>query len=176
MSQHRFAGKVAVVTGSTQGIGEAAARRLAAEDAAGVVVCGRDRERGDRVTAGLRDAGTEAVFTAVELGDADSCAELMQATDDRFGRIDVLVNAAGLSTRGTIVDTSVELWDRLMAVNVRAPFLLMQSAIAIMRRERIAGSIVNVGSVTSYGGLPYLTPYATSKGALMTLTKNVAHA
>lgn len=171
----RLLDKVALVTGSTQGIGEAVVQRFADEGATGIVVCGRNTDRGEAVAADLVDAGTNAVFVPVELGDADSCSALVAAADDRFGRIDVLVNAAGLSTRGTIVDTTVELWDQLMAVNVRAPFLLMQGAIQIMRREEIAGSIISVGSVASYGSLPFLTPYATSKGALMTLTKNVAY-
>ena len=122
----RFQNKVALVTGSTQGIGEAVARRLAAEGASGVVVCGRNLERGAAVVAALRDMGSEAHFIPVELGSADSCKALIAKTDEIFGRIDVLVNAAGLSLRGSIVDTTVELWDTLMNVNVRAPFLLMQ--------------------------------------------------
>ena len=171
----RFDGKVALVTGSTQGIGEAVARRLAAEGAAGIVACGRNKERGQSVVAALDELGTEAVFVPVELGDATSCKGLIAAADERFGRIDVLVNAAGLSLRGSIVDTSVELWDTLMNVNVRAPFLLMQGAIEIMRREGKGGAIVSVGSVAAYGSVPFLTAYAASKGALITLTKNVAY-
>ena len=176
MSQDRFSGKVALITGATQGIGEAAARRLATEGASGIVVSGRNQERGRAVTDDLSAIGTEAVFVPAELADASDCEALIAATDERFGRIDVLVNAAGWTTRGTIVDTSVELWDTMMAVNVRAPFLLMQGTIAIMRREGIHGSIVNVGSVVSGGGMPHLTAYSTSKGALVTLTKNVAYA
>lgn len=172
----RFEGKVALVTGSTQGVGEAVARRFASEGAAGIVICGRNTERGQKLAAELAALGTEALFVPVELADANSCQDLVAAADDRFGRIDVLVNAAGLSTRGSIIDTTIALWDELMAVNVRAPFLLMQGAIKIMRREGIAGSVVNVGSVASYGSVPFLTPYATSKGALMTLTRNVAYA
>jgi len=171
----RFDGKVAIVTGSTQGIGEAVARRLAAEGAAGIVVCGRNEERGRAVADSLTGMGTEAHFVPVELGDSDSCKALIGATDKRFGRIDVLVNAAGLSLRGSIVDTSVELWDTLMNVNVRAPFLLMQGAIAIMRREGNGGAIVSVGSVAAYGSVPFLMPYAASKSALIALTKNVAY-
>ena len=171
----RFDGKVALVTGSTQGIGEAVARRLALEGADGIVVCGRNRDRGVGVAAALTALGSRAKFVPVELGDADSCKALIGRTDELFGRIDVLVNAAGLSLRGSIVDTSVELWDTLMNVNVRAPFLLMQGAIEIMRREGRGGAIVSVGSVAAYGSVPFLTPYAASKGALITLTKNVAY-
>jgi NAD(P)-dependent dehydrogenase (short-subunit alcohol dehydrogenase family) len=170
----RFDGKNALVTGSTQGIGEAVARRLAAEGAAGIVVCGRNRERGEAVAASLVDQGVNAHFVPVELGDAESCKALIAETDSRLGSIDVLVNCAAYTVRGTIVDTEVDLWDEMMNVNVRAPFLLMQGAIEIMRRERRGGSIVSVGSVAAYGSVPTLLPYAVSKSALATLTKNVA--
>ena len=171
----RFTGMIGVVTGSTQGIGEAVARRLASEGAEGIVVSGRNLGRGEAVATALSGMGTEAMFVPVELAEAESCRALIDAADHRFGRVDTLINAAGLSTRGTIIDTTVELWDQLVAVNARAPFILMQGAIRIMRREGIAGTIVNVGSVASYGSVPYLTPYAASKGALMSLSRNVAY-
>jgi NAD(P)-dependent dehydrogenase (short-subunit alcohol dehydrogenase family) len=171
----RFDNQVALVTGSTQGVGEAVARRFVAEGASGIVVCGRNEQRGAGVAAALVDLGADAIFVPVELGDAESCRALVAATDERFGRVDTLVNAAGLTLRGTIVDTSVELWDMMFAVNVRAPFLLMQSTISIMRREEIPGSIVNIASVAAYGSVPFLTPYAASKAALVALTKNVAY-
>jgi len=171
----RFEGKVALVTGSTQGVGAAVAHRFATEGATGVVVTGRNSQRGAAVASQLRDAGADALFVSADLGDAAACIALVEAVDARYGRLDVLVNAAGLTTRGTIVDTSVELWDRMFAVNVRAPFLLMQAAIAIMRRERIAGTIVSVGSVAAHGGVPILTAYAASKAALAALTRNVAY-
>ncbi len=166
----RFEGRVALVTGSTQGVGEAVARRLSAEGAS-VVVTGRAAGRGESVAAELDDA----MFVPAELSDVDAVRGLVAATDERYGRLDVLVNAAGLSDRGTIVDTTPELFDLLMAVNVRAPLLLMQGAIAIMRREGRGGAIVNVGSVASYGSLPFLTAYASSKAALVTMSRNVAY-
>ena len=171
----RFDGKVALITGSTQGVGEAVARRLAAEGAAGIVVSGRNRERGEGVATELTEAGARAVFVPVELGDPDSCSALVAAADAEFGRIDVLVNSAALTLRGTIVDTSVELWDEMFAINVRAPFLLMQGVIEIMRREGNGGTIVNIGSNAMYGGPPILLPYSASKAALAAMTKNVAY-
>jgi NAD(P)-dependent dehydrogenase (short-subunit alcohol dehydrogenase family) len=90
--------------------------------------------------------------------------------------VDILVNAAGLTDRGTILDTTPELFDRLFAVNVRAPFFLMQHKVRIMRRENIAGSIVNVGSMSAMGGQSFIAAYCASKGALATLTRNTAHA
>ena len=90
--------------------------------------------------------------------------------------IDILANIAGLTDRGTIFDTSVELFDQLFAVNVRAPFLLMQGALRLMTRDRIEGAIVNILSVNAHGGGPQLTAYSGTKGALATLTRNVANA
>ncbi len=172
----RFEGKIALVTGSTQGVGEAVVRRMAAEGAAGIVVSGRSRDRGSAVVAALEDIGTDAVFVPVELNDADSCRHLVATADKHFGRIDILVNSAALTLRGTIADTSVELWDNMLDVNARAPFILMQGVIGIMRREGSGGTIVNVGSNASHGGPPNLLPYSVSKAALAAMTKNVAYA
>jgi NAD(P)-dependent dehydrogenase (short-subunit alcohol dehydrogenase family) len=170
--RQRLDGRVVVVTGGTQGLGAAFARRAAALGAAGIVIAGRDARRGEAVREQL---GTEALFVAAELADPDAAAEIVGACDERFGRLDGLVNAAGLSTRGTLDDTSVELWDRLFAVNVRAPFLLMQHAARVMRREGRGGSVVNIITMSSHGGQPDLTAYSASKGALATLTRSAGH-
>jgi NAD(P)-dependent dehydrogenase (short-subunit alcohol dehydrogenase family) len=168
----RLDGKVVVVTGSTQGLGAAIARRAAALGAAGLVICGRDAARGQAVRAELE---TEAIFVAADLADPASARAIVGACDERFGRVDGLVNAAGLSTRGTLDDTSAELWDRLFAVNARAPFLLMQRAARVMRREGRGGSVVNIITMASHGGEPELTGYAASKAALAVLTKSAGH-
>jgi NAD(P)-dependent dehydrogenase (short-subunit alcohol dehydrogenase family) len=100
----------------------------------------------------------------------------MADTDRAFGRVDCLVNAAALTDRGTILDTSPELFDRMYAVNVRAPFFLIQDAARIMRRGGAGGTIVNILSTSSYGGQHFLAAYSSSKGALGVLTRNVAYA
>lgn len=171
-----FSGKIAVITGSTQGLGAATARLFRARGAEGVVLSGRNRDRGQAMAAELDGDGCRAVFVATELGDADSCAELIATADTTFGRIDTLVNAAAYTVRGSIVDTTVELWDMMMNVNARAPFLLTQSAAAIMRREKTAGTVVNVSSVAAHGGQEFLNPYVASKAALNAWTKNTAFA
>ena len=169
-------GQIALVTGSTSGLGEAIARRFVDDGVRGIVVTGRDAPRGEAVAAALEARGADVVFVQADLSERDTPGRLMDVLDERFGRLDTLVNAAALSTRGSIVDTTIETFDTLMALNVRAPFFLMQRSIEMMRRESIEGSIINIGSVAAYGSLPFLAPYSTSKGALMALTKNVAFA
>jgi NAD(P)-dependent dehydrogenase (short-subunit alcohol dehydrogenase family) len=94
----------------------------------------------------------------------------------RFGRIDCLVNSAGLTTRGSLLDTSVELFDQHIAINLRAPFFTMQTAVADMVRRRERGTIVNIISMAQHGGQPYLCPYAAAKAGLAGLTRNTAFA
>jgi NAD(P)-dependent dehydrogenase (short-subunit alcohol dehydrogenase family) len=167
-------GKVAVVTGGTQGVGEAIARLFAARGATGIMICGRNAKLGAAVAADLGTTGCRAEFVRADLGDLDQARAVIAAADRVFGRVDVLVNAAGITDRGTVFDTSPELFERMMAVNLRAPFFLMQDAVAIMRRERIEGTVVNILSMSAHGGQPFLTPYSISKGALATATKNAA--
>jgi NAD(P)-dependent dehydrogenase (short-subunit alcohol dehydrogenase family) len=174
-ADQRLDRKVVAVTGSTQGLGAAIATRAARLGAAGVVVTGRDAERGARVAEGLAALGTEALFVAGDLAREADCRGVIAACAERFGRLDGLVNAAGLSLRGTLDDTSVALWDLLFAVNARAPFVLMQEAARLMRR-RGGGSVVNIITMASHGGEPVLMAYSTSKGALATLTRNAAYA
>ena len=101
--------------------------------------------------------------------------KIVADADKAFGRVDILVNSAGITDRGTIWDTEPELFDAMFAVNVRAPFFLMQHALKVMKREKIEGSIVNIISMSGHGGQSFITAYCASKGALITLTKNVAY-
>ena len=169
-----LAGQVAVVTGGTQGLGEAIARRFAAMGAAGLVLCGRQEAAGQAVAAEITAGGCPARFVTADLASVEEAQGVVAAADRAFGRVDALVNAAGITDRGTLFDTSPELFDRMFAVNVRAPFFLMQAAAKIMRRERIAGAIVNILSMSAHGGQPFIAAYSGSKGALATLTKNAA--
>jgi NAD(P)-dependent dehydrogenase (short-subunit alcohol dehydrogenase family) len=172
----RLDGKVAVVTGGTQGLGEAIATHFARIGAAGVVICGRNAVHGEAVRARLADLGADALFVPADLADVDQARAVVRAADSRFGKVDVLVNAAGLTDRGDILDTTQERFDELFNVNLRAPFFLIQEAARIMVRNRSPGSIINIQSMSAHGGQPFLSAYSTSKGALATLTRNVAHA
>lgn len=168
-------GKYAVVTGSTQGLGEATVRLFADRGAAGIIVSGRNAERGDAVAADLRAGGCDAHFIQADLADADACRTIVAAADERFGALHVLVNCGALTVRGNIWNTTPDLFDEMMAVNARAPMLLMQDACKLMRREGNAGSIVNISSVAAFGSVHVLLPYTASKSALNVMTKNVAY-
>ncbi|TPI71652.1 SDR family oxidoreductase [Mesorhizobium sp. B2-8-9] len=172
----RLDGKVVLVTGATQGIGRAIAETLARSGAAGLLITGRDQKRGNAVTAELSAMGTPVAFAAADLGDPEAPARLAQACTDHFGRIDGLVNAAGLTDRASFIDASLDDWASLFAVNARAPFFLMQAAISDMKKRGQGGSIVNILSINAHCGSPELAVYSATKGALATLTKNAANA
>src|SRR5690606_29832604 len=120
--------------------------------------------------------GAKVVYQQADLENIDDIRAVIACCDREFGRLDALVNAAAITDRGTILDTSPELFDRMFATNVRAPFFMMQEAIKIMRREKIEGTIVNIGSMSAMAGQPFISAYCASKGALETLTKNTAYA
>ena len=170
-----LAGKIAVVTGGTQGLGEAIARLFSERGAAGLVICGRNAENGARVASEISATGCPTGFVRADLARVADCRSVIEEADRRFGRVDVLVNAAALTDRGDIFDTTEERYNEIFDVNVRAPFFLIQETVRIMRRERIAGAIVNIQSMSAHGGQPFITAYCASKGALATLTRNVAH-
>jgi NAD(P)-dependent dehydrogenase (short-subunit alcohol dehydrogenase family) len=170
----QFSGKVAVVTGGTQGLGEAITRLFAERGAAGLVIVGRNKKRGKAVADDITANGCKTVFVAAELSDLSAARKIIPAAEKAFGRVDILVNAAAITDRGTILDTTPELFDSMFNVNVRAPFFLMQDAARSMIRKKIEGAMVNILSMSSHGGQPFIIAYSGSKGALATLTKNVA--
>lgn len=170
-----LAGKIAVVTGGTQGLGEAIARLFAERGVAELVICGRNAKNGARVASEISATGCPTWYVKADLAKVSDCRNVIAEAERRFGRVDVLVNAAGLTDRGDIFDTTEERYNEIFDVNVRAPFFLIQEAVRIMRREKIAGAIVNVQSMSAHGGQAFIAAYCASKGALATLTRNIAH-
>jgi NAD(P)-dependent dehydrogenase (short-subunit alcohol dehydrogenase family) len=158
-------------------MGEGVARLFASEGAK-VVISDINDDAGNSIAASIRSEGGQATYQHANVAVEADCRALIDAAVREYGRIDVLANVAGISTRGTIEDTTTELWDRIFNINVRGPFLLMQQAVTYMKaqfaREGRGGSVVNIGSVNAYIGEPKLTAYSASKGALQTLTKNTA--
>jgi len=168
-------GKVAVVTGSTQGLGEAIATLFVERGVSGIVITGRNKERGAKVKKSLEAKGAKAVFVEAELNRLADVRKIIAACGDAFGRIDALVNAAGMTDRGSIWDTTEERFDDMFDINVKAPFFLMQDALHLMKKSKTKGSIVNILSMSGHGGQDFITAYCGSKGALAVLTRNVAY-
>jgi len=173
----RLDGKIAVVTGGTQGLGAEVARLFAERGAAGLVICGRSVAKGEaRAKAIAETYGTKVHFVAADLADVEDCRKVIAAAGASFGRLDALVNVAAITDRGTILDTDPELFDRMFAINTRAPFFLMQEAIKLMLERKTEGTIVNISSMSAMAGQPFIAAYCASKGALDTLTRNTAFA
>jgi NAD(P)-dependent dehydrogenase (short-subunit alcohol dehydrogenase family) len=164
--------KVAVVTGSSSGIGRGIAEHFAKLGAT-VVIHGLDAAQAGEVAERLRGSGHDALSVHGDLRDVAACRQIVRFAVESRGGVDVLVNNAGDVSRARLEDASVEFWDAMMAVNLRAPFLCLQEAVKSMK-TRGGGSILNIGSINAYVGSPKLGPYAVSKGGLMTLTRNAA--
>jgi NAD(P)-dependent dehydrogenase (short-subunit alcohol dehydrogenase family) len=167
--------RVVLISGGTSGLGAAIAR-AAAREGARVAVTGRRREPGEALAAELAAAGTKALFVQADVGDVAQARACVAAVIEGFGRVDSLVSAAGLTSRGTLLDTTPELFDAHIAVNLKAPFFLMQAVVADLVARRAPGTIVNVISSSEHGGQPYLAPYVAAKAGLAGLTRNAAHA
>jgi len=167
--------KVVLVSGGSQGLGAAVAR-AAAREGGSVVVTGRRAEPGEALVAELVARGTQAAFVQTDVADVAQAQASVAATVSRFGRVDCLVNCAGLTSRGSLLDTSPELFDAHVAVNLRAPFFLMQGAVADMLSRQATGTIVNILSTSAHCGQSFMAPYSAAKAGLMGLTRNAAHA
>lgn len=165
----RLKDKVILVTGSTTGIGEAIARRCVAEGGR-VVIHGRDGARGEQLVAEL---GEGAALHIDDLADSTAPQRLIDATIRAFGKLDGLVNNAAYIVRSDLQTTDAELFDRVMAINVRAPMLLIQAGIDHLKRSQ--GAVVNIGSVNAYTGEPRQLAYTMSKAALMAMSRNLAN-
>jgi NAD(P)-dependent dehydrogenase (short-subunit alcohol dehydrogenase family) len=163
-------GRVVLVNGATQGLGEGIAR-AAVREGATVAITGRRRELGEALAAELG-----GMYVQADMADVAAVRASVAAVIDVHGRVDCLVNSAGLTSRGTLLDTTPELFDAHIAVNLRAPFFAMQAVVADMRRRGAPGTIVNIISTSEHGGQPYLAPYVAAKAGLAGLTRNAAHA
>ncbi len=167
---------ITIVNGGTQGLGEAVARKLTADGAAGLVLAGRSVDRGRALADELTELGTDTVFVAADMAEPDAPGAVVEACVDRFGTVTGLVNVAALTTRATLFTETPDHFDRMFTVNVKAPYFLVQAAARAMIEAGARGSIVNVGSTSGHGGQGKLTSYSMSKGALAIMTKNLAFA
>jgi NAD(P)-dependent dehydrogenase (short-subunit alcohol dehydrogenase family) len=167
----RLKGKIILVTGSATGIGEGMARRFLAE---GAHVMFHDRHK-DAIAAHVLELGENSSYVTGDLEDPEVPAGIVEQTVVHFGRLDALVNNAAVMTRGRIEDTDEDAFDRTVAINLKAPFFLIRSALPHFRKQG-GGRILNIGSMNAYCGENSMSIYSVTKGALMTLTRNLADA
>ena len=169
-------GKVVLVVGGTQGLGSHIARRAAECGAEAVIVSGRGEDKGRAVADQLIALGTQGAFIKADVGDPEQALALVEQAVTTFGRVDCVANCAATTSRGSLVETTPELLDEHLNVNLKGPFFVMQAAVKDMQRRSAPGTIVNILSISAHGGQPYLAPYVASKAGLSGLTKNAAHA
>ncbi len=166
-----FTEKSVIVTGASSGIGRATALAFGRQQAS-VVAVGRDRAALDQVAADIGQGGGAAAVVVADVTETPAPGQIVAAAVERFGGIDVLVNAAGIIASGGIETTTDQLWDTMIDINVRAPFRLMREAASHLAARR--GAIVNVSSVTGLRSFPGLVAYCTSKAAVDQLTRCAA--
>jgi len=172
MTDRPLAGRVALVTGGSRGIGAAIAALLA-EDGAAVVVSGRDAARLERAAKELQATGATAVAVVADVASREDADRLVDTARQRFGRIDVLVNNAGITRDGLLVRMKDEDWDRVMEVNLRGAFLMTRAASKVMMRQK-SGRIINIASTAGAMGNAGQTNYSAAKAGLIGFTKAAA--
>jgi len=165
--------KVAIVTGSTRGIGAACAQEFAAEGAK-VVGAGRTVELGDQVVEGIRAEGGEAIFVRCDVSQKAQIHDLVAKAVEHYGTIDIVVNNAGVNHAADFLDITEEDWDRVMAVDLKGTFLVSQLAARVMVDQDKPGVVVNISSVMAVLALADQVPYCAAKGGVNQLTKAMA--
>ena len=168
----RLEGKVALISGGARGMGAAEARFFAREGAR-VAVGDLLEEEGARLESEIAEAGGDCIFIRLDVTSEESWANAVELTVSRYGRLDVLVNNAGVYQKARVEDTTLEGWDRVMAINAAGPFLGTKAAVPAMR-DSGGGSIVNISSTAGLVGSLHSTAYTASKGAVRLLTKATA--
>lgn len=167
-----LSGKTCIVTGATSGIGHAIATELAAANA-NLVLVGRNARKGQEICESFSRSDVSALFVAADLADRSSASAIFDAALGRFGRIDVLINNAGIVVRGTALECSDTDWDRVIDVNLSSAFRLCRTVLPVMLAQR-SGSIVNIASDWALMGAKGAVAYSVSKGALAQLTRCLA--
>jgi NAD(P)-dependent dehydrogenase (short-subunit alcohol dehydrogenase family) len=168
-----LAGRRAIITGAARGIGLACARRFAVEGAA-ILVVDLDAQAGEAAVAQLVGQGAKAAFHRADLTRTEAIEGVVEAAVATLGGVDILVNNAGIVTTADFFDLTAEGFDRVMAINLRAPFLLTQAAARRMRDQGSGGAVVNLSSINAVLNGPTSLAYCVSKGGLNQLTRNCA--
>jgi NAD(P)-dependent dehydrogenase (short-subunit alcohol dehydrogenase family) len=172
MMMGKLDGKVALITGGNRGIGRGIAEAFAGEGAS-VIITGRDVEALNETSESLARAGASVLAVRADVSDEEQVSDTFRQAMERFERLDILVNNAGAFDGGPLDKLSVEKWDRVIAVNLRGPFLCTREAMRIMKRQR-GGRIINIGSISAQRVRPSSAAYSASKHGLWGLTQVTA--
>ncbi len=170
-----MAGKTYAVTGGSQGLGYAVAELMKARGAAQILLVGRDQAKGEAAAASLTDDACHTVFLSADLYGTDGVEQVIATIDTEFGTLHGLVNCAAATWRGTVLNTTGQMWDDMLALNIKAPGMLISGAAKIMKREGNEGSIALVGSIAHHGAIHELFPYVASKHALEGMVRHAAY-
>jgi len=165
----RLEKRVAIVTGGANGLGEAYSKGLA-EEGASVVVADVDEKRGKVVVGDIEKSGGKALFVKTDVSRKQDAERMVQAAVDQFGSVDILVNNAGILFAASVEETTEEMWDKLLAVNVKGLFFCSQAVIVEMKKKK-SGKIINISSIAAIGAQDGICAYSATKGAVLTMTK-----
>jgi meso-butanediol dehydrogenase/(S,S)-butanediol dehydrogenase/diacetyl reductase len=169
----RLKDKVAIITGGGSGFGEVTARLFAREGAA-IMIADINGEAAQTVAGSIAAEGGQAAWARTDVTSSSSVEAMVQAALNRFGRVDILFNNAGIEGFGTVVDTDENAWERIFAVHVRGTYLCSKYALPAMIEGRRGGSVVNVSSVAGLVGIRNMTAYSAAKGAILSMTRSMA--
>jgi NAD(P)-dependent dehydrogenase (short-subunit alcohol dehydrogenase family) len=168
-STMRLENKVAIVTGGANGIGEAYSKGLASEGSS-VVIADLDEKRGKEVVGEIEKSGGKALFIRTDVSRKQDAEKMVQVTVDQFGSVEILVNNAGILFTAPVEETTEEMWDKLLAVNVKGLFFCSQAAVLEMKKKK-SGKIINISSIAAIGAQAGICAYSSTKGAVLTITK-----
>ena len=170
-----FEGQTCVVTGGSQGLGNAVAQLMKARGAENILLVGRDQAKGDAAAGELDGDGCSVSFLSSDIGTSEGVEAIAAAVDDRYGTVHAVASCAAATWRGTVWNTTGDMWDEMLAINVKANGMLISSIAKIMEREQVAGSIALVGSIAHHGAVGELFPYVVAKHSLEAMVRHAAY-
>lgn len=170
-----FAGKTCVVTGGSQGLGNATAQLMKARGASAILLVGRDQAKGDAAAAALDGDGCAVSFLSSDVGSTEGVEAIAAAIDERYGTVHAVASCAAATWRGSVWNTTGDMWDEMLAINVKANGLLISGMAKIMDREGVHGSIALVGSIAHHGAIGELFPYVVAKHSLEAMVRHAAY-
>jgi NAD(P)-dependent dehydrogenase (short-subunit alcohol dehydrogenase family) len=165
----RLEKKVAIVTGGANGIGEAYSKGLA-EEGASVIIADIDDKKGNKIAGEIEKSGGKAMFVKTDVSKKQDTDRMVQSAVEQFGTVDILVNNAGILFTAPVEETTEEMWDKLLAVNVKGLFFCSQAVLGEMKKKK-GGKIINISSIAAIGAQDGICAYSATKGAVLTITK-----